>query len=102
MSESPFEREALALGVDEAFVKAALRDAEGRLLLAASHPEAMYLLADLAVLWGEAPCGVVLTAEADVQAVLNRIFGESVHSGDSVADVLGEDASSMAPPSSAL
>ena len=173
MSESPFEREALALGVDEAFVKAALRDAEeqgispeaalleagavdeagflrlssamydlplvlgldrrivaasgwkdeaelackaplawlrarsvapvrdaeGRLLLAASHPEAMYLLADLAVLWGEAPCGVVLTAEDDVQAVLNRIFGESVHSGDSVADVLGEDASSMADDS---
>ena len=173
MSESPFEREALALGVDDAFVKAALRDAEeqgispeaalleagavdeagflrlssamyelplvlgldrrivaasgwkdeaelackaplawlrarsvapvrdaeGRLLLAASHPEAMYLLADLAVLWGEAPCGIVLTAEADVQAVLNRIFGESVHSGDSVADVLGEDASSMADDS---
>ena len=173
MSESPFEREALALGVGDAFVKAALRDAEeqgispeaalleagavdeagflrlssamyglplvlgldrrivaasgwkdeaelackaplawlrarsvapvrdpeGRLLLAASHPEAMYLLADLAVLWGEAPCGIVLTAEADVQAVLNRIFGESVHSGDSVADVLGEDASSMADDS---
>jgi general secretion pathway protein E len=173
MSESPFEREALALGVGDAFVKAALRDAEeqgispeaalleagavdeagflrlssamyglplvlgldrrivaasgwkdeaelackaplawlrarsvapvrdseGRLLLAASHPEAMYLLADLAVLWGEAPCGVVLTAEADVQAVLNRIFGESVHSGDSVADVLGEDASAMADDS---
>ena len=173
MSESSFEREALALGVGDAFVKAALRDAEeqgispeaalleagavdeagflrlssamyglplvlgldrrivaasgwkdeaelackaplawlrarsvapvrdpeGRLLLAASHPEAMYLLADLAVLWGEAPSGVVLTAEADVQAVLNRIFGESVHSGDSVADVLGEDASSMADDS---
>ena len=173
MSESPFEREALALGVGDASVKAALRDAEeqgispeaalleagavdeagflrlssamyglplvlgldrrivaasgwkdeaelackaplawlrarsvapvrdpeGRLLLAASHPEAMYLLADLAVLWGEAPSGVVLTAEADVQAVLNRIFGESVHSGDSVADVLGEDASSMADDS---
>ncbi|MBQ5727512.1 MAG: Flp pilus assembly complex ATPase component TadA, partial [Mailhella sp.] len=59
----------------------------------------MYLLADLAVLWGEASSGVVLTAEADVQAVLNRIFGESVHSGDSVADVLGEDASSMADDS---
>lgn len=78
---------------------APVRDAEGRLVLAASRPEAMYLLAELAVLWGEAPCGVVLAAEADVQAVLNRIFGESVHSGDSVADVLGEDASSMADDS---
>ena len=173
MSESPFEREALALGVDDAFVKVALRDAEeqgispeaalleagavdeagflrlssvmyglplvlgldrrilnadgwkdeaalackaplawlrarsvapvrdagGRLMLASSRPEAMYLLADLAVLWGEVPGGVLLTAEADVQAVLNRIFGESVHSGDSVADVLGDEASSMADDS---
>ena len=72
-----------------------VRDGAGRLMLAASHPEAMYLMGDLAVLWGEAPEKVVLTAEADVQAMINRIFGESVHSSDSVADVLGEEASSM-------
>ena len=63
-----------------------VRDEEGRLMLAASRPEAMYLAGELAVLWGEAPEGVVLTSEADVQAVLNRIFGESVHSGDSVPE----------------
>lgn len=72
-----------------------VRDGAGRLMLAASHPEAMYLMGDLAVLWGEVPEKVVLTAEADVQAMINRIFGESVHSSDSVADVLGEEASSM-------
>ena len=72
-----------------------VRDGAGRLMLAASHPEAMYFMGDLAVLWGEVPEKVVLTAEADVQAMINRIFGESVHSSDSVADVLGEEASSM-------
>ena len=72
-----------------------VRDGAGRLMLAASHPEAMYLMGDLTVLWGEVPEKVVLTAEADVQAMINRIFGESVHSSDSVADVLGEEASSM-------
>jgi len=76
-----------------------VRDAEGRLMLAASRPEAMYLTGELAVLWGEAPEGVVLTSEADVQAVLNRIFGESVHSGDSVADVLGDEAASLSDAS---
>ena len=76
-----------------------VRDEEGRLMLAASRPEAMYLTGELAVLWGEAPEGVVLTSEADVQAVLNRIFGESVHSGDSVADVLGDEAASLSDAS---
>ncbi|MBR5883077.1 MAG: type II secretion system ATPase GspE [Mailhella sp.] len=72
-----------------------VRDSAGKLMLAASRPEAMYLVGDLAVLWGEAPEQVVLTSEADVQSMINRIFGESVHSSDSVADVLGEEASSM-------
>ncbi|MCQ2444694.1 MAG: Flp pilus assembly complex ATPase component TadA [Mailhella sp.] len=73
-----------------------VRDAGGRLMLAASRPGAMLLCGDLAALWGEAPCGVVRVPSADVQAVTNRIFGESVHSGDSVADVLGGEALSLA------
>ncbi len=93
------EEAQLALRVPLAWLRARcvvpVRDSSGKLMLAASQPEAMSLVGDLAVLWGEAPEKVVLATEADVQAMINRIFGESVHSSDSVADVLGEEASSM-------
>ena len=56
MSESPFERGALALGVDDAFVKAALRDAEEQGI----SPEAALLEA------GARSVGVFAAAQAGV------------------------------------
>ena len=67
-----------------------VRDAAGGLRLAVSEPSGWLLEHELGLLLGERFSRPVLALREDVEAIVNRVFGESTRSEGSVSDVLGD------------
>lgn len=68
-----------------------LRNRSGKIVLALRHPEDMQHGQDIAFICGERPESYILAREVDINSILNRVFGEDENSGQTVADMLGQE-----------
>lgn len=69
-----------------------LRHQDGAVHLAINRPSSWLTAQEVGILIGERPLVPVLASESDILDIINRVFGETAHSEESVGDVLGNSA----------
>lgn len=72
-----------------------LRHQDGSVYLAMNRPSSWLTAQEVGLLIGERPIAPILASENDILDIINRIFGETAHSEESVGDVLGNSANTI-------